>query len=300
MGFGRSMIRVAVEDGVSLAVTVAGPSDGPLVVLLHGFPEGAYGWRRQVDPLAEAGFRVAVPDQRGYGDSGKPEEVAAYGMSRLAADAAAVADHLGAAEFDLVGHDWGGVVAWWAAARYRERVRRLVILNAPHPVAMPRYARRHRSQLVRSWYVAFFQLPVLPEWALSRGDFALLASALRRSAPRGLFGTADMEAYREAWRRPGSLRGMVNWYRAVRGFRARSAEARIPQPTLVLWGERDVFLEPGLAEASAGLADKAVVLRYPQAGHWLQHEAAEAVNAAILQFLDRGCGLPEREGAAHA
>ncbi len=281
-------IRVPVEPGVALHAVAAGPPGGPVVVLLHGFPEFWYGWRRQIGPLAKGGFRVIVPDQRGYGLSDRPAGVEAYRLDRLAADVVAIADHFGAETIDLVGHDWGGVVAWWVAARHPLRVRRLVVINAPHPVAAVRYARKHRTQLRRSWYVAFFQLPVLPEWVLARGGYRLLQRALQAPAPPGLFGPAEIAAYREAWSRRGALTAMINWYRALRGFRARGARARIRMPALILWGARDPFLEPGLAEASAVLCDGATVFRYEDAGHWLQHERSGPVNAAILQFLDGG------------
>ncbi|MGQ7791232.1 alpha/beta fold hydrolase [Faunimonas sp. B44] len=281
-------IRVPVEPGVALHAVVAGPPGGPVVVLLHGFPEFWYGWRKQIGPLAQAGFRVIVPDQRGYGLSDKPAGVEAYRLDRLAADVVAIADRFGAETIDLVGHDWGGVVAWWVAARHPLRVRRLVVVNAPHPVAAIRYARKHRTQLRRSWYVAFFQLPAVPEWLLARGGYRLLQRALTASAPPDLFGPAELAAYRAAWSSPGALTGMVNWYRSIRGFRAKDARARIRSPALILWGARDPFLEAGLAEASAALCDRATVLRYDDAGHWVQHERPGPVNAAILQFLDGG------------
>jgi pimeloyl-ACP methyl ester carboxylesterase len=189
--------------GVALHAVTAGPPDGPLVILLHGFPEYWAGWRKQIAPLADAGFRVIVPDQRGYNESDKPADVGDYGLDKLAADVAAIADACGAASFDLVGHDWGGIVAWWAALKYPQRVRRLVVVNAPHPVAGRRYAKRHWRQLLRSWYIFFFQIPRFPEWLLGRGDFALLSAALTRSAPKGLFTRDQLRAYRAAWSRPG-------------------------------------------------------------------------------------------------
>ncbi|HEX8164379.1 MAG TPA: alpha/beta hydrolase [Beijerinckiaceae bacterium] len=284
MGFGEDVTRRVGE--VSLHVVEAGPADGRLTILLHGFPEFWYGWRRQIGPLAAAGLRVVAPDQRGYNLSDRPPGPAAYAIDRLAADVVGLADALGRERFVLVGHDWGGLVAWWAAARHPERVERLAILNAPHPRAFGPYARAHPSQRLRSAYVAFFQLPFVPEAVLRAGDFALLERALRASSRPGAFTDEDLARYREAWRRPGALTAMLDWYRALRlKPRLSEGEARIRCPTLVIWGCRDSALEPGLAEASAALCDDARVIRYDRATHWVQHEEPDAVNEALIGFL---------------
>ena len=270
---------------VDLHAVAAGPRDGPLVILLHGFPESGYGWRNQIVPLAEAGFRVVVPDQRGYGRSGKPKGIAAYGLDTLAADILGIADACGAEKFDLVGHDWGGIVAWWAALRYPDRVRRLVVVNAPHPIAGRRYAKRHWGQLLRSWYIFFFQIRRLPEWLLSRGNFALLRGAFAVSAPRGLFTEDEFRHYCEAWSEPGALTPMLDWYRAFRHFRARNTDLVVRQPTLILWGDRDLYLAFGLAEASLAFCADGRLRRIEGASHWLQHEGPEMVAEEIIGFL---------------
>ena len=270
---------------VSLHAVEAGPPDGPLAILLHGFPEFWYGWRRQIGPLAAAGLHVVAPDQRGYNLSDKPQDVAAYAVDRLAADVVGLADALGRERFVLVGHDWGGVVAWWAAARWPERVERLAILNAPHPQVFGAYARKHPGQALRSAYVGFFQLPVLPEAALAAGGFFLLRRALRQSSRPGAFTDEDLGRYRQAWAEPGALSGMLAWYRALRLKPASEGEARIRCPTLVIWGRRDAALESGLAEASAALCDDARVVFHDRATHWVQHEEPEAVSQALAGFL---------------
>jgi epoxide hydrolase 4 len=279
--------RLAI-NGIELDTVAAGPRDGPLVILLHGFPEFSYGWRRQTPALAAAGLRVAAPDQRGYNRSDKPAGIAAYTLDTLADDVLGLADVLGRDRFAVIGHDWGGVVAWHLAARNPERISRAAILNAPHPATLRRYARSHPSQALKSWYAAFFQLPLLPERALSAGGFW----ALRRVLRRGTFSDEDFRHYRDAWAQPGALTAMLNWYRALRLH--RRATSRISVPVRVIWGDRDAFLDPGLAEAGAALCDDAEIIHLPDASHWLQYEDAEEVNRLLVEFLRpnalyRGC-----------
>jgi pimeloyl-ACP methyl ester carboxylesterase len=270
---------------VSLHVVEAGPAEGPLTILLHGFPEFWYGWRHQIGPLVAAGLRVVAPDQRGYDLSDKPWGVGSYAVDRLAADVAGLADALGRERFRLVGHDWGGVVAWRVAAAYPERIERLAILNAPHPRAFGPYMRAHPGQMLRSAYVGFFQLPFVPEAVLRAGGFSLMRRALLRSSRPGAFTPEDLARYEAAWREPGALTAMLNWYRALRLKPERAGEARIRCPTLVIWGRRDAALDSGLAEASAALCDDARIGWHDRATHWVQHDEPEAVNAALVEFL---------------
>lgn len=283
----RSGLRggmVEVEPGVRLHVVDAGPADGPLVILLHGFPEFWYGWRRQIGALAAAGFRVLAPDQRGYGMSDKPPGIDSYRTDRLAADVLALAGWAGRPTFSLVGHDWGGIVAWWVALTAPDRVARLAILNAPHPATVRGYALRHPTQAVRSWYALAFQLPWLPERLIRARGFRLAERALLGTSRPGTFDADDLALYREAWGRPGALTAMVNWYRALRRG-LRPPDRRVSPPTLILWGDRDRFLDRGLADAAAALCDDARLVHMERAGHWVQHEEAARVNRALADFL---------------
>src|SRR5215217_5636671 len=230
VGFGAHSRRRVGE--LDLHVVEAGPPGGRPAILLHGFPEFWYGWRHQLGPLAAAGLRVVAPDQRGYNLSDKPQGLQSYTLDRLAGDVVALADALGCDRVSLVGHDWGGLVAWWTAARHGKRVERLAILNAPHPQAFGPYLRRHPTQLLRSAYIGFFQLPWLAEGALAAADFALLRRALTGSSRPGTFTAADLERYKRAWAEPGALTAMLAWYRALRLRRTTPAEAaRIRCPT---------------------------------------------------------------------
>lgn len=276
-----------VSNGLEFQAVSAGPMDGPLVILLHGFPEFSYGWRHQIPALAEASFRVIAPDQRGYNGSSKPAGAAAYTLDALADDVLGLADVLGRDHFAVVGHDWGGVVAWHLAARNPERVTRAAILNAPHPATLRRYARAHPSQALKSWYVTFFQLPLLPEVALGATGFWALRRVLSRTSRPGTFTGADFRHYRESWAQPGALTAMLNWYRALhlRPASAGPAPARIRVPVRVIWGDRDAFLDRGLAEAGLMLCDRGEVFHLPEATHWPQHEEPDAVNRLLIEFL---------------
>jgi epoxide hydrolase 4 len=279
--------RVPVQ-GITLRVVEAGPEEGPLVMLLHGFPEFWYGWRKQIPALASAGYRVWVPDQRGYGGSDKPPDVADYRLEALALD---VVGLIGAAGVEraaaVVGHDWGGVVAWWVGIAHPARVERLVILNAPHPSrGVTRAAIRKRArQLLMSWYVFAFQLPGLPEWFLRRRNWCILERSLRGRTPDA-FTPEDRARYREAWSAPGAITGMVNWYRAMLRRRAGApGSTRMRIPTLILWGERDRYLSKELAPLSLERCDQGRLITFADATHWLQHDEPQAVNRAMLEFL---------------
>jgi pimeloyl-ACP methyl ester carboxylesterase len=275
---------VAVGD-VHLAVITAGPRDGPLLLLLHGFPEGARCWRHQIDALARAGYRVWAPDQRGYGESDKPGPVSAYRLDRLVSDALGLLDAAGSARACVVGHDWGGAVAWWMAQTAPERIERLVILNCPHPGVMRRALITRPRQMLRSWYIALFQLPWLPEALASFAEHRLLCWGLTSSSRDATFTDADLQAYRTAWRRPGALRAMLHWYRALRLRLPPAPAGRIAVPTLLLWGALDRALGRELAGPSVDRCEQGRLVFLDQASHWLQHEEPDRVNSLILEHL---------------
>src|ERR1700676_806871 len=264
--------------GITLHAAAAGPAEGALVILLHGFPEFWYGWRQQIAALAEAGLRVLAPDQRGYNRSDKPAGIAAYRLDTLADAVIGLADACGRERVAVVGHDWGGVVAWHLAGRNPERISRAVILNAPHPATLWRYARGHPGQLMKSWYVGFFQLPRIPELALRAGNFAMLRRTLIRTSREPAFRAADWPIYRDAWGQPGALGAMLGWYRALHRYARSLPPPRIRVPVRLIWGERDAFLDRGLADSASALCDECEVFHLPDATHWLQHEEAETVN----------------------
>jgi pimeloyl-ACP methyl ester carboxylesterase len=277
-------------NGIRLHCVEAGPRDGPLVILLHGFPEFWYGWRHQIEPLAKAGFRLLAPDQRGYNRSDKPKGVENYQVEALAADAVGLIKTEGKQTASLVGHDWGAVVAWEAALRYPEQVEKLAILNVPHPDIMQRTLRSSLQQLVKSWYIFFFQLPSLPEAMLRADDWRLVVQMLQRSGLPGIFTEEDIEAYRCAWWQKDAMTSMLNWYRAV--FRTvlkgsqNASMRRVSVPTLMLWGVQDIALSQQMAQPSIDLCESGGLVFFEDATHWVQHDEAAAVNQRLIDFLN--------------
>ena len=246
--------RIAT-NGITLHVAQAGPVDGDLVILLHGFPEPWWGWRNQIPALAQSGLRVLVPDQRGYNLSDKPLGRGAYRIDTLAQDIVGLIEYTGRERAAIVGHDWGGAVAWWLATFHRHRVKRVAVLNCPHPLAFSRTLRRSPAQLLRSWYMLLFQLPWVPEWMSSRAGYTALARTMRATARPGTFSDADLDTYRAAWSQPGALTAMLNWYRAaLPALLDRSpADVHIEVPVLLLWGTRDAFLGRELVQPTMDL-----------------------------------------------
>jgi epoxide hydrolase 4 len=275
-----------LTNGVRLHVVEAGPENGDLVVLLHGFPEFSFGWRAQIGPLAGAGYRVVVPDQRGYNLSDKPRGLAAYCLDELVADIAGLIEATGRRQAFVVAHDWGGAAAWWLAVTRSELVRALAVINAPHPVVLRRLLRTSPAQRRKSRYMLYFQLPWLPERRLAGDDFAYMAAALAKTSRPGTFTADDLDSYREAWARPGALTAMLNWYRAaLRRPPKRPPTVRVIAPTLLIWGARDRFLGQELVAPSLGLCDRGRAEILPDATHWVQHEEPGRVNTLLLDFF---------------
>jgi epoxide hydrolase 4 len=279
------MIEKQVVDAgeARLHCLIGGPEDGALVVLLHGFPACAETWRAQLVALAAAGFRVVAPDQRGYGESDKPAGVASYSVPHLVADVIGILDSFKRAKAFVVGHDFGGGVAWATAMAHPDRVEKLAILNAVHPIGFERQM-KHWSQLKKSWYLFFFQLPWLPEWLLARKDFAFLRSSLRDDDLRDE--TIDM--FVEALRHPGSLHAAVNWYRASfrDGARGRLVPKKVELPSLMIWGDRERHLDPELATPPADWVSSTRVEHIAEGSHWVHHDAPEKVSTLLVEHFE--------------
>jgi len=241
--------RFVTINGIELHVIEAGRYDGEPILLLHGFPEFWWAWRNQISALAEAGFRVIVPDLRRYGQSSAPPGWENYTVDKLVSDVVELAAALQVGRFNLVGHDWGGIIAWALAARHPVLVHRLVILNAPHLDVVQAVLKERPTQILKSSYVGFFQLPLLPERMLAAMSFKALRMALSHSAKAGTFTSMDMNAYQTEWQRPGRLGAMINYYRAL-VRRRPTVLGRIVPPTLIIWGCKDTTLDYKLAEAS--------------------------------------------------
>jgi pimeloyl-ACP methyl ester carboxylesterase len=274
--------HVIALDDVTLHCVETG--SGPLVLLLHGFPEFWYTWRAIMPALARAGFRVVAPDLRGYNLSSKPAGVAAYSLPCLANDIARLIRALGCERASVIGHDWGAIVAWATAALHPDRVDRLAVMNGPHPRRLLKGMFNPR-QLLRSWYMFAIQLPRVPERLLSRDDFAPIRRILRGDARPGAFTDEDLARYTEAFAQPGALTAMLNYYRAAFRPSRRAQPLRIEQPTLVLWGTQDPHLGRQLARPSPELVPRCRVEYVEQAGHYVHHDCPELVSQTLVTFL---------------
>jgi pimeloyl-ACP methyl ester carboxylesterase len=265
--------------------------EGPLIVLLHGFPEFWYGWRLQIQPLAAAGFRVVAPDMRGYNLSSRPKGVAAYDTDKLADDIRGLIHERGADSALLAGHDWGGSVAWATAMNHPEVVDRLAVLNAAHPRKLSQ-GLHHPSQLRKSWYFFFFALPELPEATVHANNWHFFRHFLRDARPG--YTSEEIDRYIEAWSQKGAATGMINYYRSSVRTSPKRAEAAIhtiKAPTLVIWGQRDQYLGQELAEPEHDDVPNLERLeRLPDASHWVHHDEAERVNQLLTSFF--GAELP--------
>jgi pimeloyl-ACP methyl ester carboxylesterase len=274
-------------NGIKLHVVLAGPKDGQPVLLLHGFPEFWYGWRQQIPALAEAGYRVIVPDQRGYNLSDKPKGARSYSVDVLANDILGLIDALGYDKVHLIGHDWGAIIAWALAVWHPERLHKLGILNVPHPNVMLNFLRRgDPEQLRRSWYIFFFQLPWLPEYFMQKNDWRNGVRALLGTGKKGSFRKADVLEYKDAWSQPGAINAMLNWYRALARHRPKMPkDLRVKIPTLMLWGMQDTAFSHRMARLSIDYCEDGQLVLFEDATHWVQHDEAEAVNQLLLEYL---------------
>ena len=260
------------------------PKDVPLVVFLHGFPEFWWSWRDQLKALSAAGYWAVAPDMRGYNESDKPEGVASYELESLAGDIAGLIRALGREKAIVVGHDWGAVVAWGFAMLHPELLERLAILNVPHPLVMLKNLRSSPKQILKSWYIFFFQLPRLPEKLVSRKDYEFARTTFRIDG----FDKETIEHYIDALRVPKALTSAINYYRAsIR----RAAKGRLPiireitQKVLVIWGDKDRYLKREMAAPPEKLVPNARVVHLPNATHWVQNDAADEVNRLLLEFI---------------
>jgi epoxide hydrolase 4 len=271
-------------NGVRLHYVTQG--DGSLMLMLHGFPEFWYSWRHQIPIFAESHKVVAV-DLRGYNDSDKPVEQSAYRLSTLIEDIKGVIQGLGYERCILVGHDWGGIIAWAFASAYPEWIERLIILNVPHSAKFSE-GLRTLPQLLKSWYILFFQIPLLPEWILSQNNYSVLAKILTQTAMSPeTFPPEAIAAYREAAAKPGAISAMLNYYRDLfQSGSFKKAWGIIQSPTLLIWGENDVALGKELTFGTQAYVRDLQIRYIPNCSHWVQQEQPQLVNRYIREWLD--------------
>jgi pimeloyl-ACP methyl ester carboxylesterase len=307
-GVAHPAVEFVETNGQRLEVWTDGdPGSDRLALLLHGFPEHAFSWRHQLPLFAKLGYRVWAPNQRGYGKSSRPRSVASYCIEELVADVAGLVDAAGARHVTLVGHDWGGLVAWEFAARRGKRsaqrgeaersrpacpLDQLVILNVPHPMRFREELRVNRAQRRRSRYALLFQLPWLPEWLLRRNGAALIDEAFRGMAiDKSRFPDEVLAVFRENVLQPGAATAMLNWYRAAGrafgrlGARGDEVYPIIETPTLLIWGEEDSALGKETTYGTERYVKDLTVRYLPRVSHWVQQEAPEQVNQLLEAWL---------------
>ena len=283
--------NLTLKSGLHMRVARAG--HGPLIIFMHGFPECWYSWRHQLRALSDR-FDCVAPEMRGYGETDAPIGVANYTLDKLVTDAADLIAALGHERATVIGHDWGGAVAWATAMMRPEVVERLIVMNCPHPERMSAALRRNPRQMLRSWYMLFFQLPRIPEWIFRRRNFDALARALRDGTiQKNVFSESDLDYFRAAFRNPYSSTAAINYYRANlrSGFVARPGannwiDRKISAPTLLIWGEQDFALGKELTYDMEKLFTGLFEIKYiPDSGHWVQQEKPDLVSQYVHDFL---------------
>jgi pimeloyl-ACP methyl ester carboxylesterase len=297
---GVEIIRVPA-NGITFEVATMGAGDR-LALCLHGFPEHAYSWRNQMPLLAKLGYRVWAPNLRGYGGTDSPQKISAYRTKTLVEDVAGLIKVSGSKETLLIAHDWGGALAWMLAMRRPDLIKRLVVMNLPHPACFMRELRRYR-QLRKSWYMFFFQIPRLPEYLLRRNNAKMIGQMFRRSTHNpSRFPDDVIDVYRNNALRTGGLTAMLNWYRAF--FQKKNNDGhseprppagqfpKIETPTLFLWGDADVALDFRTTQGTEKYVSDLTFRVFPGISHWIQQEAPEAVNAMLEAWLT-GARVPE-------
>ncbi len=291
-----TLARIALPTGVSLAVEQAGPEDGEPILFLHGFPESHRTWREMLPDLARD-FRVIAPDQRGFAGSDKPQAVEAYKADRIVEDIVALADALGHERFTLVGHDWGGAVAWLAALRHPDRIKRLIIANAPHPLVFQKSLIEDEAQRAASQYLSAFRNPAMERGIEAMGFETFYEKTFGSHADLARIPAQEKQAYLDQWSAPGALTAMLNWYRASEILVPRPGEEveapawttlpfpPIVMPTLVIWGLKDRALLPVQLATLQEHVEHLAVAATPEAGHFIPWEYPEFVIAAIRDFI---------------
>jgi pimeloyl-ACP methyl ester carboxylesterase len=290
--------RIPLPTGVTLDVWTVGDPASPPIIFLHGFPESHRTWRHQMAALSATHYCIA-PDQRGYAGSDKPADVSDYAVPKLIADVFALADAMGIGRFTLVGHDWGGAIAWAVAIKDQYRVERMILCNAAHPYVFQRTLIYDLPQRANSQYIREFRERDIEGEVAAKGMNWFFEDRFRKHQSSGIITPEDRAAYITEWSEPGALTAMLNWYRAspmqVPAMDAPMESTpfldrpfpRLTMPVLVVWGMKDEALLPCQLDGLADHIDDLTVVRIPEAGHFVPWERPEAVNGAMMDWLSR-------------
>ena len=286
--------RLVEVDGVELHIVLAGPFDGPPVVLLHGFPEYWYAWRTHMAMLARAGFRVVAPDQRGANRSDKPSAAAEYTRQRLADDVIGILDSLGWEKAFIAGHDVGAGTTWQVVLESPQRVQAAIVFNGTHLLALNESRPQDDPDSV-SWFRDFFLLPFVPELVSRTYDWWLVSYYLRSTSRSGTFGEEELALYKSAWDRGGAMGTMINTFRApIVPLRRMPPGGRPEVPFRVVWGERDAFIPRERIALNQRYLPEGAIVVLPEAGHWLLHEEPERTAREMIDFFGESAFPPSR------
>lgn len=279
--------RYVETNGIKLHIIEDGPEDGACILFLHGFPEFWYSWSKHLSYFSAKGYRVMAPDQRGYNLSDKPKKVKDYKLEELVSDCVGLIKASKKETVTLVGHDWGGIVAWHVARQYPELIHKLVIINAPHEGAMLQHIREKPSQLLRSSYIFFFQFRGTLELSLRLLNWKPFTQTMKKSSQKETFKKTDLEEYMTAWSQTRAMKSMLNWYRANgKAFTEKQMPERVSIPTLVIWGAKDQFLDSELATKSLAFCDDGRGILIGEGTHWVHIEEPEHTSKLIEDFIE--------------
>lgn len=278
---------IETSPGVRLHVMTAGPTKGSLLIFLHGFPEYWRSFEKIALKFAQKGFRILLPDMRGYNLSDKPKGVMEYTSQKIAEDIIALIDHEEKEKAIVIGHDWGAQINWTLASNYSERIEKVVVLNVPHPVIFKKTLTTNLKQMKNSWYMFLVQLPWIPEKLFGKSDFKYFANEMKRSIvnPEARESGPGAQHYIDSWKIKNAFHSMLNYYRAI--FRTPTYKFKTPIeiPVLIIWGDRDVVLISKMADESLSKCTNAKIVHIPEGGHFVQHDCPEKVSALIENFI---------------
>ncbi|MBN2825286.1 MAG: alpha/beta hydrolase [Campylobacterales bacterium] len=277
--------RYIKTNGITLNALYAGDKDAPLVILLHGFPELANSRKEYIYYFASHGYQVIAPNQRGYYKSSKPKARDAYRLDQLALDIVGLIKYFNQQKVFLVGHDWGGVVAWYLVTHYTHYLHKVVILNAPHYGVMRDNLNFNPIQKKRSQYMFDFQKPCIHEKRAKESNFSKMVSNLRQSGHPKMSILNERQYYKQAWLRPLAYHSMLNWYRDYLHNNFPYQRSKIKLPILLLWGEKDIFLCKSMARESIELCTNGKLIFFEDATHWVNHEKSDKINQLIAEWF---------------
>lgn len=267
---------------INLSVLTAGPADGKMVLLLHGFPENAESWRDQMNELAGLGFFVVAPDQRGYDQSTAPYSIKDYKLDILAEDMLSLVKHFRNEKVLIVGHDWGAIVGWYLITYFPETFEKAVIASAPHWDVFKKYLLSHPKQIIKSWYIFFIQIPLIPELIFGFKSYSVLSSMIKNHN----YPEARLELLKEKWVMYKKLKFMLNWYRAMKYLNAKIPKQKIQVPTMIVWGEKDPFCMSEMALMSRDYCKLGQVIIMKDVGHWPQHQNINEFNTIVISHFN--------------